>query len=96
MNTPDSPPDSPAESLPESLRYPRDEHDQPLPFLNDGPFIQDFVIDDIRARQEVGRRRYGTPGLQPHNGRDTLLDAYQEALDLACYLRTVMYERDGR
>lgn len=78
------------------LRYPRDEHDQPLPVANDLPIIQDLVVDDVRARQDLGRRRYGTAGLQAHNGRDPLLDAYQEALDLATYLRMCMYERDGR
>lgn len=29
------------------------------------------------------------------NGRDALLDAYQEALDLVVYLRQVIYERDN-
>lgn len=56
--------------------------------------IQSLVIADIRARREVGIHRYGTP-LQAHNGRDALLDAYQEVLDLACYLRQVICERDG-
>ncbi len=40
---------------------------------------------DILARKEFGLRKYGTT-LQPHNGRDALNDAYQEALDLCCYL----------
>jgi hypothetical protein len=34
--------------------------------------------------------------LQPHNGRDCLMDAYQEALDLAMYLRQAIFERDTR
>ena len=38
--------------------------------------------------------RYGT-ALQPHNGRDALLDAYEEALDLAMYLKQAIVERDG-
>jgi hypothetical protein len=33
----------------------------------------------------VGRQRYGT-FLYPDNGRDSLVDAYQEALDLPVYL----------
>lgn len=41
-----------------------------------------------------GRRKYGTP-LQAHNGRDPLVDAYQEALDLCVYLRQAIAERDG-
>ena len=68
--------------------------DQPLPVINDGPCIQDLVAEDIAARKAVGIQRYGTP-LQPHNGRDTLRDAYEEALDLAMYLRQAIYERDN-
>jgi len=71
------------------------EHDQPLPTPNSQPVIQDLVIADVRARLAIGIERYGT-GLQPYNGRDALRDAYEEALDLAAYLRQVIYERDGR
>ena len=49
---------------------------------------------DMLDRDTVGRKRYGTR-LQPHNGRDALVDAYQEALDLVVYLRQAIYERDG-
>jgi len=51
-----------------------------------------MVIEDIRARRELGIQRYGT-ALQAHNGRDALRDAYEEALDLAMYLRQVIEER---
>lgn len=68
--------------------------DQPLPKPSLDPCIQDLVQDDIAARKAVGIQRYGTP-LQPHNGRDTLRDAYEEALDLAMYLRQAIYERDN-
>lgn len=68
------------------------EGDQPLPTVNDLPCIQDLVIKDIEQRKEVGRRRYGTV-LQPFNGRNSLLDAYQEALDLAIYLRQLLEEQ---
>lgn len=71
------------------------EGDQPLPTKNDHPAIQNLVHVDIEARREIGIQRYGT-ALQPHNGRDMLLDAYQEALDLVIYLRGVLYERDGK
>lgn len=49
------------------------------------------VADDMRARDSVGRERYGTP-LTTGNGRDHLVDAYQEALDLVVYLRTESLE----
>jgi hypothetical protein len=52
-----------------------------------------LVIEDLRRRDEVGRRKYNTT-LQANNGRDALMDAYQEALDLALYLRQVIMERE--
>lgn len=68
--------------------------EQPAPVPSDRPAIQDLVIDDIRTRKQVGIQRYGTP-LQAHNGRDALRDAYEEALDLAQYLRQAIEERDA-
>ena len=46
-------------------------------------------------RDRQGQQRYGTR-LRGHNGRDPLVDAYQEALDLCVYLRQAIYERDHR
>lgn len=71
------------------------EGDQPMPVANDQPAIWPIVVGDMQARHNLGIKRYGTP-LQPHNGRDALRDAYEEALDLAVYLRTAIYERDGK
>lgn len=68
--------------------------DQPPPEPNDLPAIWDLVAADMKERDQVGRERYGTP-LQPFNGRDALVDAYQEALDLVVYLRQAIYERDN-
>lgn len=65
----------------------------PAPIPNNAPSIHDLVIADIRARKELGKQRYGTI-LQAGNGRDALLDAYEEALDLAAYLRQAIAERD--
>ena len=47
----------------------------------------------MAERAAAGVQKYGTP-LQTHNGRDALWDAYQEALDLAMYLRQAILERD--
>lgn len=69
--------------------------DQPLPQTNDRPFVADALKDYIEARKQTGIERYGTP-LQPHNGRDALRDAFEEAVDLATYLAQVIIERDGR
>lgn len=62
---------------------------------NAHPAVWPLVMRDMIDRDQSGREKYGVP-LKAHNGRDTLLDAYQEALDLAVYLRTAIYERDGR
>jgi len=43
------------------------------------------LIDALLERRAVGVRKYGIP-LTTHNGRDPLIDAYQEALDLVVYL----------
>jgi hypothetical protein len=66
--------------------------DQPPPVHTNGPAIVDLVLTDLAERKRIGIARYGTP-LQAHNGRDALIDAYQEALDLACYLRQAIEER---
>lgn len=66
--------------------------DQPPPIPNEGTPIWDLVMADMAARKTLGIERYGTP-LQAHNGRDALVDAYQEALDLCCYLRQAIEER---
>lgn len=68
---------------------------QPAPEENELPEVWALVIRDMTERDADGKRKYGV-GLQPHNGRDALVDAYQEALDLAVYLRQALYERDGR
>lgn len=70
------------------------EGDQPLPTKNDQPDIQSLVILDIEERRRVGISRYGT-ALQPFNGRDVILDAYEEAMDLCMYLKQMMVERDS-
>lgn len=53
-----------------------------------------LVMRDLEARAVAGLAKYGRP-LEANNGRDALLDAYQEALDLACYLRQAIAERDN-
>lgn len=50
-----------------------------------------LLIADMRERHRIGCERYGTP-LQANNGRDALVDAYQEALDLCAYLKQASIE----
>lgn len=54
--------------------------------------IHDLVVADIYSRKALGSETYGTP-LYADNGRDALQDAYEESLDLACYLRQEIEER---
>lgn len=68
---------------------------QPPPTKNELPFIKDLVIKDIEDRAEAGYTKYGV-WLQPFNGRDPLIDAYQELLDGAKYLRQALYEKYGK
>lgn len=51
-----------------------------------------LVLADLNARVEKGARQYGEV-LTTHNGRDALQDAYEEALDLALYLKQALIER---
>jgi hypothetical protein len=70
------------------------EHvEQRMPIPNGRPSIQSLVRADLERREQVGISRYGT-ALQAHNGRDVLRDAYEEAMDLTCYLRQAIEERD--
>lgn len=66
---------------------------EPMPTTNDSEPIIDLVKADLDTRSAEGVRKYGTK-LQPNNGRDALIDAYQEALDLCMYLRQVIAERE--
>jgi hypothetical protein len=68
---------------------------EPPPKPNINPASWGLVMKDMIDRDTFGRIKYGTP-LQGYNGRDSLVDAYQEALDLVVYLRTAIYERDGK
>lgn len=51
-----------------------------------GEPITDLLIKDLLERKEFGTRKYGEP-LKAFNGRDPLVDAYQELIDLLVYLR---------
>jgi hypothetical protein len=57
--------------------------------------VWELVLADMRQRDAFGFSKYKRH-LAPHDGRDTLRDAYEEALDLCVYLRKALYERDGR
>jgi len=64
---------------------------EPKPKKNKEKCIQDLVIEDMKKRKEIGKKKYGTV-LQPFNGRNSLVDAYQEVGDLCVYLRQTIEE----
>lgn len=47
--------------------------------------------EDLAERMAMGMAKYGTP-LMTFNGRDPLIDAYQEVIDLVMYLRQALAE----
>lgn len=55
------------------------------------PKVQRLVAADMVARDEFGRAKYRQP-LTVECGRDFLVDAYQEALDQAVYLRAAVLD----
>ena len=77
---------------------------QPAPVTDDaGPEVWPALLDEValspelralcEERDAMGRAKYGT-ALRVHNGREPLVDALQEALDLAVYLHQALM-RDG-
>jgi hypothetical protein len=67
--------------------------EEPPPTTGTGRPIWELVVEDMQARDAMGRERYGTP-LLAHNGRDAMVDLYQELLDAVVYLRQALEERD--
>ena len=63
---------------------------QPAPKGSGNPILG-MVLADLANRALEGKEKYGEP-LLAHNGRNPLWDAYQEALDLAMYLRQAIEE----
>ncbi len=55
--------------------------------------VLDLVKKDLEDRAIMGNEKYGTY-LMTHNGRNALMDAYQECLDLAMYLRQLLFEQE--
>ena len=76
------------------MRKPDAVATQPDPEGKGRPVLPE-VIADLQLRAEMGTLKYGTL-LKTNNGRDALVDAYQEALDLVMYLKQALMERgDG-
>ena len=65
---------------------------EPMPVRGPGGVeIAPLVIADMKARDEMGREKYGGP-LVTNDGRDSLNDLYQEILDAAVYCKKLELE----
>lgn len=64
---------------------------QPNPTPNANQPVWEQVISDMQERNQIGIRRYKMP-LQAFNGRNALMNAYQEALDLSVCLKQRIIE----
>jgi hypothetical protein len=65
---------------------------QPTP-KGTGKDIISLVHDDLESRAKKGEETYGER-LRSFNGRDSIVDAYEEALDLVIYLRQFLEENN--
>ena len=65
---------------------------QPKPKKNNLPPMWGFVIEDMRLRNEAGKKKYGV-ALQKFNGRNSVQDAYEEILDFTVYAKQWIEER---
>lgn len=64
---------------------------EPKPTESGTKAVWETVIADMQERDASGLRKYGTR-LRPFNGRDSMVDAYQEGLDLVVYMRAKLIE----
>jgi len=72
------------------------EHEPPPTQNANSQTVTNKVIADLLAKSNAGTRKYGTP-LMTYNGRDALVDVYQECLDQAQYLKqAIMEDEDAR
>jgi len=68
---------------------------EPQPIPGKGRSVIDEVIKDLEARRQVGIVKYGET-LKTNNGRNPLMDAYQEVLDLANYIKQCLMEQEEK
>lgn len=67
------------------------ESDQPAPKPGGYP-VQAVLIAAIQQRMEFGLKKYGRP-LETHNGRDPLLDMWEEMMDMISYFTQFVLEQ---
>lgn len=70
----------------------KDWEHEPAPVGN-GRIVLNEVMKDLQQKAVVGFEKYGTP-LRENNGRNALVDAYQEHLDACMYLKQRIMEEE--
>lgn len=70
----------------------REELTQSSYWSEDSPHLSEGISADLAERDRIGRETYGTP-LMSHNGRDPLVDLYEELLD--AYVYATQYHLEG-
>lgn len=80
-------------SLPHEMNVVVHLEPQPTPKPGTSRPTSHLVVEDMLAKYDAGAVKYGTQH-QHDNGRDHLIDGYQEVLDLACYLRAEIEKRN--
>ena len=65
---------------------------EPAPQQSDALAAWDLVLQDIKERDANGVAKYGRR-LTPQDGRNSVVDLYQELLDAVVYLRKWLYEK---
>jgi len=56
--------------------------------------VADKVIEDINERVSMGLSKYGTK-LMTFNGRNALVDLYQELIDATMYVKQLLMEEEA-
>lgn len=62
------------------------------PIKNDSEPIWKLVIEDMQKRDNTGFKKYGTR-LQAFNGRNSVIDIYEELLDAVVYMKQQIEEK---
>lgn len=65
---------------------------EPKPVGN-GDIVWIEVVKDLKVRAAFGFKKYGTE-LKTNNGRNALVDAYQEQIDGLLYTKQLILERE--
>jgi len=83
-------------STPDDYAKNPDEHVMPQnPPVAGEEIVLKFVMEDLKKRALMGKRKYHRY-LETFNGRNALIDAYQEALDLVMYLKQQLLEMEKK